>query len=325
MGTITNIVRAIVPYTILREADAMIVNSRSCDRFEDIEKDQSKEYLRRYEKNIDWDNPTTFSEKMFVNKIYCASPEKSKDTDKYEVRKKVEKEIGGEYLIPLIGLYDRLSDVKLEELPDQFVIKCTHDSHSVRIVDNKNRLTKREWKRIVTDFDHFYLKRKPQRPTYQPHYADIPPRIIIEKYMGENINDYKFLCFQGKPCYCWVDSNRFVCHMRDYYDLEWNHMEFHNKFLPQNPNLCEKPKKLEEMISIAEKLSKGYDQVRVDLYELDGKVYFGELTFTSDSGYEPFVPDEWDKKIGDLWIFDSSKRTDIRKKYNSVRDICKNW
>ncbi len=325
MSKLSGMIRSVIPYTILREIDAAKINNAAYVNLDDIERVQSEIYYTKYGKHMNWDNPTTFSEKMMVSKIYGASEEKTKDTDKYEVRKKIETIIGKQYLFPLLGTYKRLSDVKLDDMPDSFVIKCTHDSHSVKIIKDKNKLTQKEWKKYVADIDHFYLKRKPYRIGYELHYAGIQPKIIIEQYMGENINDYKFLCFSGKPQYCWVDTNRFISHMRDYYDLEWNHMDFHNKYLPQNPELCKKPEHLEEMISLAEKLSEGYDQVRVDLYELNGRVYFGELTFTSDNGYQPLVPDIWDTNIGKLWDFNASMRIDARKKYNTVKEICRNW
>lgn len=136
------------------------------------------------------------------------------------------------------------------------------------------------------------------------HYIQIVPKIIIEKCLGGNINDYKFLCYGGQPYYCWVDIDRLTDHKRKVYDLDW---------IPQSVCIgyknCEeevqRPKCFSEMLELVRKLCEGFDFVRVDLYEIDERVYFGEMTFTSGSGLDKIEPLEWDYKLGELWDFNS--------------------
>ena len=140
-------------------------------------------------------------------------------------------------------------------------------------------------------------------------YFAIKPKIIIEKYMGYSINDYKFMCLGGTPYYCWVDFDRFTHHTRTFYDMNWQKQDFN--YIYPNPNDIEPPKKFEEMKKIVSKLCRDFDQVRVDLYLAEDKIYFGEMTFTTANGFSKFEPDEWDYKFGALWPFDNS----VRKKY----------
>lgn len=138
---------------------------------------------------------------------------------------------------------------------------------------------------------------------FEMHYTHIKPKIIAEKYLetsdGE-LPDYKFMCFGGKPYYCWIDSGRFMNHTRNVYDLNWNLQPWSQGY-PISDSLIEKPKNFEMMATLAEKLSEGFSHVRVDFYNIDGKLYFGEMTFTNASGLKKINPCEWDKKLGELW------------------------
>ena len=249
---------------------------------------------------LNWDNLQTYTEKMQWAKLYDKNPLKATLTDKYLVREWVEKTIGGEYLIPLLGVWDNFEDIDFSELPDRFVLKTNHGSGTNLIVKDKSKLNLKRVKRMFDDWmkiDYAY------NSNFEMHYTDIKPKIIAEKYMetstGE-LPDYKFLCFGGKPYYCWVDCGRFTNHTRNVYDLDWK-LQSWSQCHPINEVIIEKPAKFETMVMLAQKLSEGLSHVRVDFYNIDGNIYFGEMTFTNASGLERIYPDEWDKRLGELW------------------------
>mgnify|MGYP001098588916 FL=1 len=246
---------------------------------------------------LNWDNLQTYTEKMQWAKLYDKNPLKATLTDKYLVREWVEKTIGGEYLIPLLGVWDNFEYIDFSELPDRFVLKTNHGSGTNLIVKDKSKLNLKRAKRMFDDWmniDYAY------NSNFEMHYTDIKPKIIAEKYMetstGE-LPDYKFLCFGGKPYYCWVDCGRFTNHTRNVYDLDWK-LQSWSQCHPINEVIIEKPAKFETMVMLAQKLSEGLSHVRVDFYNIDGNIYFGEMTFTNASG---IYPDEWDKRLGELW------------------------
>lgn len=249
---------------------------------------------------LNWDNLQTYTEKMQWAKLYDKNPLKATLTDKYLVREWVEKTIGGEYLIPLLGVWDNFEDIDFSELPDRFVLKTNHGSGTNLIVKDKSKLNLKRAKRMFDDWmniDYAY------NSNFEMHYTDIKPKIIAEEYMetstGE-LPDYKFLCFGGKPYYCWVDCGRFTNHTRNVYDLDWK-LQSWSQCHPINEVIIEKPAKFETMVMLAQKLSEGLSHVRVDFYNIDGNIYFGEMTFTNASGLERIYPDEWDKRLGELW------------------------
>ena len=249
---------------------------------------------------LNWDNLQTYTEKMQWAKLYDKNPLKATLTDKYLVREWVEKTIGGEYLIPLLGVWDNFEYIDFSELPDRFVLKTNHGSGTNLIVKDKSKLNLKRAKRMFDDWmniDYAY------NSNFEMHYTDIKPKIIAEKYMetstGE-LPDYKFLCFGGKPYYCWVDCGRFTNHTRNVYDLDWK-LQSWSQCHPINEVIIEKPAKFETMVMLAQKLSEGLSHVRVDFYNIDGNIYFGEMTFTNASGLERIYPDEWDKRLGELW------------------------
>ena len=249
---------------------------------------------------LNWDNLQTYTEKMQWAKLYDKNPLKATLTDKYLVREWVEKTIGGEYLIPLLGVWDNFEDIDFSELPDRFVLKTNHGSGTNLIVKDKSKLNLKRAKRMFDDWmniDYAY------NSNFEMHYTDIKPKIIAEKYMetstGE-LPDYKFLCFGGKPYYCWVDCGRFTNHTRNVYDLDWK-LQSWSQCHPINEVIIEKPAKFETMVMLAQKLSEGLSHVRVDFYNIEGNIYFGEMTCTNASGLERIYPDEWDKRLGELW------------------------
>lgn len=262
-----------------------------------IKKKTNKEYNQIFKKNLDWINPQTYTEKMNISKILYVTEEKTRLTDKVLVREWIKNSIGEKYLVPILGIYKSFNEINFDDLPDKFVIKCNHDSGSTFVCNNKEELN---LKRLKNKYN-FFLKRDYSKVTNEMHYHNIEPKIIIEKYMGENINDYKFLCFNGKPYYCWVDFDRFTNHKRNIYDLNWNLQPFNQENYENYKGNLKKPSNFDEMIKITEKLCKSFDQVRVDLYNVNGRIYFGEMTFTNGSGLEPILPNEYDYKLGELW------------------------
>lgn len=259
-------------------------------------------YRARMHKKLNLGNPQTFNEKLQWLKLHDRKLEYTKLVDKYEVRKYIADTIGKEYLIPLLGVWDRFEDVNFNKLPDQFVLKCTHDSGGLVICKDKSELDMdKAHKTIKGCLKHNYYWG--QREWV---YKNIKPRIIAEKYMvdesGTELKDYKFMCFGGEP------KCLFVCLNRnskdglnvDFYDMEWRPIPFERKY-KNSGNVLVKPKNFNSMIELSKILSTKLPFVRVDFYDIKGKVYFGELTFYPGTGMEEFRPDEWDKKLGD-WI-----------------------
>lgn len=271
--------------------------------YKEIEKKINSQYYKIHGKNINWDAPTSYNEKLNVSKLYNKTEIKRKLSDKLEVRNWVTEIIGDKYLVPLLGVYDAFDEIDFEKLPSKFVIKCNHDSGSATVCEDKNELNLKKLRKEYA----YYMKRNMAYLNFEMQYENIQPKILIEKNMGGNINDYKFICFDGKPYYCWVDVNRFKCHKRNIYDINWNLQNFNINY--ESSDICiPKPKKFNEMVEIVKKLSKGFDHVRVDLYEVDEDIYFGEMTFTTANGFAIISPEEYNNKLGNLWTsFKSNK------------------
>jgi hypothetical protein len=260
------------------------------------------QYFLKTGQKLNFDNPLLFNEKIQWLKLYDRHPEYSAMVDKYEVRKYVTQTIGEEYLIPLLGVWNTFDEIPFDTLPDEFVLKCTHDSGSIVICQNERTfdLTK----------NHNFFKNRLAINYYWKNrewvYKNIKPRIIAEKLMidesGFELKDYKIFCFNGEPKIIQVDSGRFTDHKRNFYSPEWEYQHFSLKY-PTDPHITiEKPEPLELMLDLAGKLSAGKIHVRVDLYVIKSKIYFGELTFYHESGYGRFDPPEWNKVFGDWMI-----------------------
>lgn len=260
-----------------------------------------KIYKFTFGKKPNLENPKTFNEKLQWLKLYDKNPEYTKMVDKYEVRKYIKDTIGEEYLIPLIGVYSKFEEIDFNKLPNQFVIKCTHDSGSAVICKNKEKFNYKACRKKINKAlkqNYFYAGR-------EWPYKNVKPRIIIEEYINSKdkteLIDYKFMCFNGK-----VECS-FVCLDRgskeglkvDFYDLEWKKMPFERHY-PNSDREIEKPKNYDLMINLAERLAQKMNFVRVDFYEVDGKIYFGELTFFPGSGFEEFRPEKYDTILGEL-------------------------
>lgn len=249
-------------------------------------------------KKLDISNVKTFNEKIQWMKLFDRNPIYPIIVDKYRIREYVKKTIGEQYLIPLLGKWDSINDIRIEKLPNQFVIKCNHDSGGISICRNKNEYNWNKEKKIIARHmkqNHYFLSR-------EWAYKNVKPCVIAEKYMidekTEDLRDYKFFCFNGEPKYIQVDFNRFVDHKRNIYDLNWNLVNLTIKCDNDPSTIIERPDNFEEMIYLARKLSIGFPQVRVDLYSVNGKTYFGELTLYHGSGFEKFTPEEYGEEFG---------------------------
>ena len=301
-----------------------------------------EEYLRikfknklGYELNIEM--PSTFNEKLQWLKLYDRNPLYTKLVDKYEVKKYLAAKIGSEYIIPTLGVWDRFEDIDFEALPNSFVLKCTHDSGSIVICRDKKLFDYSSAKHKLTKA----LKRNFYWVGREWPYKDVNPRIIAEKYIGglnyDTLSDYKFMCFNGSVKCCFTCTERFS---QDglkvtFFDNDWNIMPFERHY-PKSLVPIPRPKLFGKMVEISETLSAGIPFVRVDLYykdiqdksggkvendgnnqialkrDVEGKIYFGELTFYPGCGFEEFSPEEWDLRLGS-WIklpFPSSSPTD---------------
>lgn len=251
---------------------------------------------------LDLNNPKTFNEKIQWLKLYDRKPEYTTMVDKYEVKKYVASIIGDEYIIPTLGVWDKFEDIDFERLPDQFVLKCTHDSGGIVICQNKAKLSYKKAKEKINKC----LKRNYYWYMREWPYKNVKPRILAEKYMCDEsegeLQDYKLMCFAGKVKCTFVCSDRFSDSglKVTFYDNNWEMMPFERHY-PRSNKPIAKPKCYDKMVELAEKLSKSIPFVRVDFYEIQGKLYFGELTFFPGSGLEEFTPSSWDKVLGD-WI-----------------------
>ena len=259
------------------------------------------QYRLALHKKLDLKNPVTYNDKIQWLKIHDRKPDYTMMVDKYAVRDYIAKTIGEQYSIPLVGgPWKSFKEIDFDALPNQFVLKCNHDSGGLVICKDKAKLDKTAAEKKINKSMHrnFYWANR------EWPYKDVTPCIIAEKYMvddsGYELRDYKFFCFDGEPKVMFIATDRNISTKFDFFDMEFNHLPFTNGH-PCAEKTPEKPKCFEEMKELAKTLSKGIKQVRVDFYEINGKVYFGELTFSHWSGMVPFEPEEWDYKMGE-WI-----------------------
>ena len=251
-------------------------------------------FVMGYDLNLD--NPKSFNEKLQWLKLNDRKDIYTKMVDKYEAKKYVSDIIGEEYIIPTIGIYDSFKEINLNELPNKFVMKCTHDSGGLVICNDKSTL---DWKAAKKKINK-YLKRKYFYVHREWPYKNVKPRIIIEKYMGDNIQDYKFFCFNGIPKLMFIATDRAKHETKfNFYDMNFNLLPFSQHY-PNDKRKLKKPSTFNKMIDLSKLLSKNIPHVRVDFYEINGKIYFGELTFSHFAGFIPFTPEEWDYKLGEM-------------------------
>lgn len=272
-------------------------------------------YRLIFKKHLNLNNPQTFNEKIQWLKLNDRKPIYSKLVDKYEVREYVKEKIGEEYLVPILGVWEKFEEIDFDQLPEKFVLKCTHDSGGIVICKDKKIFDIEEAKNKIEKclkHNFYYIGR-------EWPYKNVKPRIIAEKYL-ENINskeklmDYKFMCFNQKV------QCSFVCSGRnekeglsvDFYDLEWRKMPFTRKYKNSNKEI-KRPVNYKKMIKLAEILSEGIPFARIDFYEIDNKIYFGEITLYPGCGFEKFNPSKYDKILGDWIDLSSSKKKMVKR------------
>ncbi len=250
-------------------------------------------------KKLDLKKPKTFNEKLQWLKLYDRKPLYTILADKYEVRKYIEKTIGDEYLIPLIGVYDKFEEINFSQLPNQFVLKCTHDSGSVFICTDKSKFDIEKVREKINKA----LKRNYYYFAREWPYKNVKPRIICEKFISDKNttpDDYKVLCFNGRAKLIGVHIDRFGNHCLDNYDREWNKTII-AKDGPMSDMIYDKPKQFDNMILLSEKLAANMYHVRIDWFIINNKLYFGEVTFFEAAGYDNFDNKDDDFLLG-RWI-----------------------
>lgn len=266
------------------------------------------EWRHQYGHRIDWKNPRNINEKIQWLICFSDTSEWTRIADKYRVREFLKEKGYNDLVIDLYGAWDNANDIDFDSLPDKFVLKCNHDSASTKIIDKSKGYNKKE-------LIKFYNKRLKEKFGYkccEPHYNRIRPLVIAEKFLEEDngfqsLNDYKFWCFDGKVYYVCVMFDRTNDIVNEVvYDLDWNpHPEFikSSEHYKASDRILPRPHNFEKMISISKDLSKGFPEVRVDLYDVNGKIYFGEMTFTSTSGRMGYV-DSFLEELGSYCIID---------------------
>lgn len=254
-----------------------------------------------FKKKLDLDTPKTFNEKLQWLKLHDRQPQYTTMVDKYEAKKYVAGKIGEEYIIPTLGVWDSFDNIDFGRLPDQFVLKCTHDSGGLVICKDKSRFDVQAAKEKIEQC----LKRNFYWLGREWPYKNVKPRIIAEKYMtdesGVELKDYKVFNFDGEPKLIQVDYDRFVEHKRNLYGTDWQYIEVSIQYPTDAGHQIDKPKQLEKMLQMARRLSAGIPHVRTDFYCIDDKIYFGELTFYHESGFGKFTPESFGEEMG-KWL-----------------------
>lgn len=256
-------------------------------------------YFYIFHKKLDLKSPETFNEKLQWLKLYNRNPLYTQLADKFLVRNYVEKKIGKKYLIPLLGVWKNFSEINFDKFPQEFVLKPNHTSGDVFICRNKADIDYKELEKLIS----YWLRRDYYKLHREWPYKDVKRKIIAETLLktedNKSLIDYKFFCFNGVPKIMFVATDRGIDTKFDFFDMDFNHLDLINGY-PNAKQIINKPKNFEKMKILATKLSKDIPHVRVDFYEVNGKVYFGEMTFFHWSGFVKFEPEEWDYKLGKM-------------------------
>lgn len=269
-----------------------------------------RKFYARMKTELNLEQPRTFNEKLQWLKLYDRRPEYTQMVDKLAVKKYVSDRIGEEYVIPTLGVWERFEDIEFDSLPNQFVLKCTHDSGGLVICKDKSNFSIKKARRKIEKSlrrDFFAVGR-------EWPYKHVPKRIIAEKYMEDTetgeLRDYKFFCFGGEPKALFVATERHTPGEEvkfDFFDADYHHLDLIQGH--QNAKIVpKKPQQFELMKELARNLSQDIPHVRVDFYEVNGRAYFGELTFFHFDGVVPFEPSKWDDLFGS-WIELPEKRS----------------
>ena len=256
-------------------------------------------------RKLNLNNPQTFNEKLQWLKIHDHNPDYINLVDKYEVKKIVAEKIGREHIIPTLGIWNSFEEIDFCSLPEQFVLKCTHDSGSIVICNDKTTFDYNGAKKKLSNF----LKKNYYWNHREWPYKKVKPRILAEILLENNTEensgliDYKIHCFHGQPQIVLVCCDRFSDRglTEDFFDLNWNHLDVQREKHGNAETKIARPEALNEMLAIAERLSQDLTFLRVDFYVINRRVYFGECTFYPAAGFERFVPDSFDAEMGG-WI-----------------------
>lgn len=266
-------------------------------------------YIKKFGRLCNFINPKTFNEKIQWSKLHRNMEFLSEYTDKIKVRDYVKNKIGEEYLVPVIGeVYRSADEIDFENLPNRFVIKANHGCGYNLIVSDKCELNLKEARKKLDA----WLNHNIAFETFELQYKDISPMLYIEKNLCfgdiKDLPDYKFFCFNGKAFCSYIRTNYVHGYSNGYLaflDRDYNIMPYYREGYMPITKQPDKPKNYDKMVEIAEKLSEGFSHVRVDLYNVDGKIYFGEMTFSTCGGFGKFVPNEFDRILGKQWELDS--------------------
>ncbi len=269
------------------------------------------QYRIKTGRKLNLSNPKRYTEKIQWYKLYYRDDLMPLCVDKYLVRKHIESKGLADTLVNLYGVYENPEDINLAVLPEKFVLKTSNGSGTNIICHDKSKLDENEVKEKIRGF----LRQSSASAGREWVYGKSEPKIIVEELLEDSttkdgtINDYKFLCFNGKPEYIVLDVNRFTDHKRNIYDRNWNDLHIESDCPCSNEEYAP-PENLAEMLRIAEILCKDFPAVRVDLYSVEGKIYFGELTFFPWSGYVIYKPDSFDYEMGEKFLLPENKDKD---------------
>lgn len=288
---------------------------KECD-YEDF---ISKLYKERTSRDMDFENPVTYTQKLQWMKLYDNPEEKTQYVDKYAVRSYIKEVLGEDYLIPLLSIdgkdhFYNADEIDFDKLPEQFVLKCNHGSATNVIVRNKSELSSKDITKIKNKLNGWLKENFAFKNGLELAYKNVKPCVMIEKYMAVDgdLPDLKFYCFNGEVKHIIYDQNRFTNHGRNFYDPDWNYLAIDTDCQCFG-DVVPKPDNLDELKKIASKLSEGFISVRVDLYNVNGNIYFGEMTFYPWSGLISFTPDYIDTEWGSYMNIDQSRRDSIKK------------
>lgn len=257
-------------------------------------------YFVKTGKKLNLNNPISYSEKIQLYKLWLNDKGFERFVDKLAVSDWVSKKIGKGHIVKVLAEWDDPCLISFANLPKSFVIKCNNGSGMNLIVKDKEtanlekiKAKARKW--VKTNFVI--------QNGFELQYKNVVPKIFAEEYLGQSsdIQEYKFLCFNGRPIFCVYDKDRFETHRRNIYDMNWNLQPWNSGGLSNSIDKEPKPNCFEELKNIVNCLCRSFPHVRVDLYEVHGNIFFSELTFTNGSGYSVITPAEYDRKLGALW------------------------
>lgn len=257
----------------------------------------SRKFIKRQGYRLNLRNPKTFSEKIQWLKLYYNNPLLTQLADKHEAKNYVESKVGNSYVISTYKLYNNVNNIRVAELPKSFALKATHGSGWNIIESDKTNIEES----YIREYFKHWLSKSYFRYSKELAYKNIKPRVLCEELIfdasGNLPEDYKIYCFGGLPKYIQIDHGRFTNHTRSFYNTKWEKLSLAIGY-PQHHLTVEKPLNLNEMLEVAHKLSEGLPFLRVDLFNVDGKIYCGELTCYPGNGLEKFNTKEWDMKLG---------------------------